>query len=176
VTLAGVALIGFALVLAVILPMTDRARSLARDEAALREAIAEATAMYEATPAIRAEVEGLRAEVARLMYPRKDVKVEVVREIDRLASEWGLRVTNVRPPGDPGAVADCLKYTMSFKANSTFAKSVRLLYELEQPERRLWVEEVDIGPSREAGVELQIDVQAAAYVPTKAGERDDVGT
>lgn len=174
VTFGGVALVGFALVFALILPMADRARSLARDEAALRDAIAEAAKMYEAAPAIRADVESLRAQVARLMFPRENVKVEVVREIDRLASELDLRVTNVRPPGEPESVADCVRYTMSFKAESTFAKSVRLLYELEHPERRLWVEEVDIGRGREAGVELQIDVQVAAYVPTKAGEEDDV--
>jgi len=174
VMVAGVAVVGFALVFAVILPMADRARSLARDEAVLRDAIAEATKMYEAAPAIRADVEGLRAEVARLMFPRENVKVEVVREIDRLASKLGLRVTNVRPPGEPESVADCVRYTMSFKADSTFAKSVQLLYELEQPECRLWVEEVDIGRGREAGVELQINVQVAVYVPAKAGEEEDV--
>lgn len=174
VTLAGIALVVFALAFAVIRPMADRAGGLARDEAALRNAIAEATEMYEAAPAIRAEAEDLRAQVARLMFPRENVKVEVVREIDRLAADLGIRIANVKPPGEPESLADCLKYTASFTVTSTFAESVRLLYELEQPGRRLWVEKVDIGGGREAGGELQINVQVTAYVPAKAGEEDDV--
>ncbi|UCC69413.1 MAG: type II secretion system protein M [Armatimonadota bacterium] len=174
VTLAGVALVVFALAFAVILPMADRVSGLARDETALRKAIAEAAKMYEAAPAIRAETEDLRAEVSRLMFPRENVKVQVVHEIDRLTSDLGIRLANVKPPGEPESLADCLKYTTSFTVTSTFAESVRLLYELEQPGCRLWVEKVDIERGRGAGAELQINVQVAAYVAAKAGEEDDV--
>lgn len=174
VIIAGVAVVVFALAFGVILPMAGRARTLADEEAALRRAIAEAAEMYESAPVMRAEVEEMRATAARLMYPRENVEVAVVREIDGLASELGLRLANVRPPGEPASIADCTKYTMTFKADATFAKAVRLLYELERPERRLWVEEIDIGRSREAGVELQVSVQVAAYIPAEEDEDDDV--
>jgi len=173
IAVTAVAVIGFALVFGLILPMVARAAQLARDEAEYRDVIAEAASLYEAAPAIEAEVADLRSEAARLMFPREEAKIAVVHQIDELAAEVGLRLIRVVPPGDPEPAAGCLKYSASFRADSTFAEAVDLLYRLEQPDRRLWVEGVEITSGRGAGDELQINVQLAVYVPVEAGEEDD---
>jgi hypothetical protein len=173
IAVAAAALIGFGLVFGLILPMAGRAATLARDEAEYREIIAEAASMYAAVPAIEAEVGDLRSEAARLMFPREEAKVAIVHEIDELAAEVGIRLIRVMPPGDPEPAAGCLKYSASFRADSSFAEAIDLLYKLERPDRRLWVEGVEIISARGAGDELQVNVQLAVYVPIEAGEEDD---
>jgi nucleotide-binding universal stress UspA family protein len=170
---AGAALIGFVLAFGVIVPMARRAAELARNEAEYREVIAEADSMYRAVPTIEAEVADLRSETAQLMFPREEAKIAIVHEIDKLAAEAGVRLTRVTPPGDPEPAAGCLKYSASFRADSSFAEAIDLLYKLERPDRRLWVEGVEIISARGAGDELQVNVQLAVYVPIEAGEEDD---
>ncbi len=173
IAIASAALVVSVLVFGLILPMARRAAQLARDEAEYREVVAEAASMYEAVPAIEAEVADLRSEAARLMFPREEAKIAIVHEIDDLAAEVGIRLIQVVPPGDPEPAAGCLKYSASFRADSTFAQAIDLLYRLEQPDRRLWVEGVEITSARGAGEGLQINVQLAVYVPVEAGEEDD---
>jgi len=173
VILAGAVLIGFVLGFGLVVPMAGRAAKLARQEADYRSVIAEAARMYEAVPTVEAEVADLRAETARLMFTQEDAKVAVVHEIDKLASEVGVRLTRVMPPGDPESTAGCLKYSASFQGESTFGEAIRLLYELERPERRISVEQVEIASGAAGGDELEISVQIALYVPGEAGEEDD---
>ena len=173
VIIAVAGLIGFVLAFGVVVPMARRAAELARNEADYRELIAEADSMYKAAPAIEAEIAGLRSETARLMFSAEDAKVAVVHEIDELADDADIRLTRVTPPGDPEPVAGCLKYSASFTADASFAEAIDLLYKLELPDRRLWVEGVEIIAARGAGNELQVKVQLAVYVPIEAGEEDD---
>jgi hypothetical protein len=173
IAIAGAALLVVVLVFGVVLPMVGRGAKLARDEAEYRAIVAEAASMYEAVPAVEAEVAELRSEAARLMFPREEAKIAVVHEIDELAAEVGIHLTRVVPPGDPEPAAGCLKYSASFRAESTFSQAIDLLYRLEQPDRRLWVEGVEISAGRGSGAELQINVQLAVYVPVEAGEEDD---
>ena len=171
--IAGAALIGFVLAFGVIVPMGRRAAELARNEAGYREVIAEADSMYKAVPTVEAEIADLRSETARLMFAQQEAKSAVVHEIDKLAAEAGIRLTRITPPGDPEPTAGCLKYSASFTADASFAEAIDLLYKLERPDRRLWVEGVEIISARGAGNELQVKVQLAVYVPIEAGEEDD---
>ena len=170
---AALALIGFILVFVIGLPMRNRSLSLARDVDNLRHEIAQAKSLYAQMPEIQTEIQELRARAAGLMLEKSNVKVEVVHEIDRLTSDLGMSVTGVTPPGDAEPVSGCLKYTASFRADSSFSEIVRLLYKLEQPSRRLWVEGIEITPGRKGGEALHVDVHVAVYVPAPESEEQD---
>jgi hypothetical protein len=174
---AALALVAFVLVFGVALPMADRAASLAVKQSKLRAQIAEAAKLFGRTPAMEQEIETLRADSAKLVVAHGDPKVAVVHEIDQLASDLNLRVTSMKPPGDAEPVGGLLRYPASFKVESDFSHVVRLLYELERPERRLWVETVEITTSgRAAGDELQVSISVAVYVPGTGGEQDHAKT
>ena len=170
---AALALIGFILVFVIGLPMRNRSLRLARDVNNLRHEIAQAKSLYAQMPSIQAEIQDLRATASGLMFEKSNVKVDVVHEIDRLTSDLGMSVTGVTPPGDAEPVSGCLKYTASFSADSSFSEMVRLLYKLEQPSRRLWVEGIEITPGRGGGEALHVDVHVAVYVPAPESEEQD---
>jgi hypothetical protein len=164
---AAAVLVVFVLVFAVALPMVDRAGRLAADTKELTDRIAEASRMYEGLPAMREESVSLAAEVGDLTKSRADV----ARELDGLTSDLGIRLVSVRPE-DPEPVAGCLKHVTTFNVETDYAHMVRLLYELEQPEHRLWVEEVRISPPRRGADELQVLITVAAYVVGVTEESD----
>lgn len=170
---AAAAVVGFVLLFGVGLPMRDRGVRLAEEEEELSGKIEEAARMHERTPAIREEIETLAAEAEGVMFPWEDVKEGVVREIAKLAAEWGMDVTNLTPPGEAEAVSGCLKYSASVTGGATFAQMVRLLYELEQPSRRLWVEAVDITSGHRGGEKLTVTVHLAVYARAKGSEEGD---
>jgi len=164
---AAAVLVGSVLVFAVALPMLDRAGKLAADTKELTDRIAEASRMYEGLPAMREESASLAAEVGDLTKSRADA----ARELDGLTSDLGIRLVSVRPE-DPEPVADCLKYVTTFNVETDYAHMIRLLYELEQPGHRLWVEEVMISPPRRGANELQVIITVAAYVVGASEESD----
>jgi len=167
IVVAAAVLVGFVLVFAVALPMVDRAGKLATDTQELRDRIAEASRMYESLPAMREESASLGAELRGLTKPT----AEVARELDELTSDLGIRLTSVRPE-DPEPVAGCLKHVTTFNVETDYAHMIRLLYELEQPGHRLWVEEIRISPPRRGANELQLIITVAAYV-VRASEESD---
>jgi hypothetical protein len=56
-----------------------------------------------------------------------------------------------------------VKYPATFQVEAGFSDLVRLMFELEQPERRLWVEGVEISADRQVGGRLQATFYVAAY-------------
>lgn len=164
---AAVVLVGFVLVFVVALPMVDRSGKLATDTKELRDRIAEASRMYEGLPAMRDESASLAAEVGSLTKSKADV----ARELDELTSDLGIRLTSVRPE-DPEPMAGCLKHVTTFNVETDYAHMIRLLYELEQPGHRLWVEQVRISPPRRGAGELQVIITVAAYVVRPSEESD----
>ena len=171
VVVAAVALVAFLLAFGLILPTRNRAAKLARQEQALSMKISEAASMYLEALREAEEIAGLRAELRDLMFPHKDASIALVREIDRLTSELNVRVTGIRP-GEVEPVAGSLRCPMTFTVESNFADIVRLLYELERPQRRLWVEGVEMTSSPPQAGELQANIHVAVYVQPGGGEED----
>ena len=169
----AVALVGFVYIFGLLLPVRDRAGKLAHTEALLCAKIEDAARIYQETAGIEADIAAVRAQTAELMFPAADVRVGVMREIDRLASELGLTVTSVRPE-EAEPVAGSLKHPTTFRVESDFGRLMRLLYELEQPTHRLWVAGLEISPGRKGSDQLQARFYVAAYTPARrGGEADD---
>jgi len=168
----GVALVLFIYLFGLLLPALDSAGRLARTEASLNDKIATAARMYSQRSSLEQEIVSLRAQTEELTVSATDVKVAVMRKIDALASEHGVSVTSVRPD-EPEPMPGFVKYPATVDIESDFAHLIRLLYELEQPDNRLWVEEVKISPGRGSAGELRATVQIAVYAPApKDGKRD----
>lgn len=166
---AVAALVIFVYAFGLLLPMRDRAQKLAQQEASLDRKIAEAERMYRGVPELVADIARLRRQVDRLMFQAEETPVAMVQELDGLASDLGMTVTSV-DPGDPEQVAGCVRYPMTLKVDSDFASLMRLLYALEQPEHRLWVEGVEITSARRGAGELGATFYVAAYAAGKESE------
>ncbi len=167
--LAGLVLL--ALVIGVARPMHARWRGLKKDIATLRQSIAVATAMYRETPAVETEVAELAQIVSTLSRPADEVGPAMIREIDRLTGELGVQLLTLRP-GDVEDLDVCRKHTAVFEVESDFPRIVRLLYRLERPPLRLWVEGVDLTSDRTPENKVRAKISVAAYtVETSAEER-----
>jgi Tfp pilus assembly protein PilO len=154
----------------VVRPMRRRAATLSRQAATFAARLTEARHMYEQIPAVRQVVTKLQTEVAQQFRPRQaEVVPDVVREIVELNRDLGLRLTSVRP-SEPEALGQCLKYPINFRVEASFPQLARLLYEIEQPPRQLWVEGVEIGPGGRGGQELSASVHVATYTLKPPGE------
>jgi hypothetical protein len=167
----AIAAVGFVCIFGLILPMRDSAGKLAQTAASLRAKVKEANRMYSEVPKVVEEIATLRADTLGLMFDAADARVGVMREIDRLAAELDLTVASLRP-GEAEAVAGCVKYPTTFVVESDFSRLVRLLYELEQPDHRLWVEGVEITASRTGGGRLRATLHVAAYVAAPRSEEE----
>jgi len=170
--LGGVALVLFVYLFGLLLPTLDTAARLARAEASVNEKVATAARMYGKRSQIEQEIYALRTQTAELMLSTADVRVAVMRKIDALASAYGVSVTSVRPD-EPEPMSGFVKYPTTIEIESDFAHLVRLLYELEQPANRLWVEEVKISSGRGKTDELRATLQVAVYAPRTEREEGD---
>jgi Tfp pilus assembly protein PilO len=173
IVIAAAALILVVYLFALLLPMQERSRDLARQEASLREQIAAGERMYREGQTANGEIAALRAEVENLSFPQPDVKVGTVRILEGLASEVKVTITSIRP-GEPESVDGAIRYPVTLKLETQFGKAIRLLYELEQPGRRLWVEGLEITSARQTGDLLQVTVYVAAYQRAKESEAKSV--
>jgi Tfp pilus assembly protein PilO len=99
----------------------------------------------------------------------------VMREVSQLSRDLGLRLTSIKP-GEPESVQDCIRYPLTFRVEADLAHIVRLLYEVEQPEHRLWVEGLEIGPGPRGGSDLAATVHTATYAVRSTREAADAKT
>ncbi len=159
-----------ALAIGVARPMQKRWSSLKRDIASLQKSISEAEAMYRETPAVEAEAAQLGAVVNTLSRPSDEVGPAMIREIDQLTRELGVQLLTLRP-GDVKDLDVCKKHTAVFEVESDFGRMTRLLYRLEEPPLRLWVEGVEISSDRTPENKVRAKVSVAAYTVEPTGEK-----
>jgi hypothetical protein len=95
-----------------------------------------------------------------------------VREIEKLSKELGVTVTSFRP-GQSESADGSTRHPAVFKVDADLGKIVRLLYELEQPSRRLWVEGVEVAAARQGEKTLTATIYVAAYSPARESEAAD---
>jgi len=170
--LALIAATVFALAFFVFLPMGDERRGLEGEARELTERIKQAEKMYREQAAIEGEITRLRAEGRELFMPGKEIVPSVMRDISQLSSDLGLRLTSIRPD-EPESIQNSVRYPLTFRVEADFAHIVRLLYEIEQPPHRLWVEGIEIGPGPRGQAEPSALVHVATYTVRPASEGSD---
>ena len=169
ISVALVVVVAFLYGVGVALPVRRRGAKLAGEERSLSRKVALAAEMYLEAPTLVQETAALRGEFQQVIFPEQDVGVGAMRKLDQLASELQVRVASVRP-AEAEPLGSCLRYPMTVTVECDFPQLVRLLYELERPGRRLWVEGVEISRSRQEADKLQANVSLAVYAKTKEGE------
>lgn len=170
--IGAAALLVFAYVFGVLLPLHAKARELASEQESLSGLIERAQMMYKAAQAAQAEIARLAGQTEELMFPEGDVRVSMVRQLESLAEETGLTITSVQPE-EPQSVDGSVKYRATFKVEASFSELIRLMFELEQPTRRLWVEGIEISADRQAGAQVQATFYIAAYGQAMGSEGAD---
>jgi Tfp pilus assembly protein PilO len=172
---AGGTLIILVLVFAVMLPMLDRGVTLTARTRQLSARMERALSVYRTMPQTEKQLAALREEIGRVVRGETAAAEEVVRDIDHLTADLGLRLESLRP-GKAERVSGCVRYPATFDVVSGYASIVRLLYALEQPEHRLWVEAVKISPSGGSENELRASVRVVAYTLEGSSEEGDAGS
>ncbi|MCJ7797041.1 MAG: type II secretion system protein M, partial [Thermoleophilia bacterium] len=99
----------------------------------------------------------------------------MVGEIEKLSKELGVTLTSIRP-GEVESADGSTRHPVTLKVEADLGKIVRLLYELEQPSRRLWVEGMEIASPRQTEGKLTGTVYVAAYSPLPESEAENAGT
>jgi Tfp pilus assembly protein PilO len=164
------ALLGAALVFAVIMPMARAATTASAEAAGLRGKLASAEAVYRQGPSVRQEIAKLTTVAKELSRPDRDVGPDMIRQIDQLTKDLGLRLLNVRP-GQPERVGQCGKYTASFEVESDLERIARMLWELEQGPSPLWVEGVEVNAQSGGASGLRATIGVAVYTLKARGEQ-----
>jgi Tfp pilus assembly protein PilO len=162
----------FLLVLFIVIPMRDRAKSLAAQTAALTAKIDQAAQMYRQMPAAEEEVKKLQAKIVEVFRGSSDVTPEVIRDVSQLSNDLGVQLSSIRP-SEPEKVGNGLRYPVSLRFETDFPHVVRLLYELEQGPHRLWVEGVEVSPGSRGSNLLGVIVHVATYSLKSAGKGAD---
>jgi Tfp pilus assembly protein PilO len=165
-------LIVFVYAFGLLLPAQRTLAELRAEETRLRNQIERANTLYGRAEGANAEITALQQQVDQLLFPGPDVTVASVHALERLANETGAVITRIRPE-DPGVSGDLIRYPATVKVEATFSELVRLLYELEQPDTRLWVEGAEIATGRQSGDDLQATVYIAVHRPAEEVESDD---
>jgi Tfp pilus assembly protein PilO len=154
-----------------IMPLQARAGRLTQEVDTLTTKIQEVASMYAEMPSMIEEVRGARARAAEQLFSEPDVPMAVMRQLDALASDLGLVVASITPQ-EPELVDGIMRYPTLFKVETDFAHLVQLLYEIEQPKQRLWVEAVRISTER-GGAKLQAEIRTSAFAPAPESEEID---
>jgi hypothetical protein len=169
---ALIAIVVFVYLYALAIPLHTRASGVARDERTLATRMAAAAGMYDDTANVTDEIAALRLRAGEMLRTESDVPVAVMRRLDALASEAEVVLTDVRPlEAEP--LGDLIRYPTTVKIKSDFPHLVRLLYEIQRPEHRLWVEEVQISAGRSGGDELDTTLRVTAFTPAPESEELD---
>jgi len=168
--IAAVALILFVYVAGLILPLNDRSKGLAEELEMLKGQTERAEMMYAAAETAASDIAALREQTQALMFLEGDVRVGMVRELESLARQTKLSITSIRPE-EPQSTDGAIKYPATVKVEADFSELVRLMFDLEQPDRRLWVEGVEISAPRRGEEKLQATFYVEAY--TQPAESED---
>jgi len=156
-----------------LLPLRGKSYRLRQEATTLRSQIEQSQLMYQEAPSIADEIHDLDRHVEAVMFPERDLRSGMVRSLESLSSEFDVTITSIRP-ADPETVDGAVKYPATVRAVAELPRLVRLLFELERPERRLWVEGIEITSARQTDEELQATIYLAVYGPADESEVDDV--
>ncbi len=170
--IGAAALVVFAYVFGLLLPLHAKARESASEQESLSGLMERAQMMYGAARAAEADIAELASQTQKLMFPEGDVRVSMVRQLESLAAEAGLTITSIRPE-EPQSIDGLVKYRATFKVEASFSEVVRLMFELEQPTQRLWVEGIEISADRQAGNRVQATCYVAVYGQAAGSEGAD---
>jgi Tfp pilus assembly protein PilO len=170
--IGAAAFIVFFYLLVVLMPLSARGRELSSERESLNGAIERAQMMYEAAQGALDDVAALREEIDSLIFPEGNVPVNMVRRLERLAADTGLTITSIRPER-PEMIDGAVRHPATFKLEADFSDLVLLMFALERPGRRLWVEGVEISAGRQARGRLQATFYVAAYAESEEGEVED---
>ncbi len=161
---------------ALLMPLTARRRELSLEKESLSGAEDRAQMVNQAAQAASNDVARLHEDIQALMlpevFPEGDVRVNMVKQLERLAADKGLTITSIRPD-EPEMTDGGVKYPATFKVEAGFSDLVLLMFELEQPDRRLWVEGIEISADRQVGGRLQATFYVAAYAEAEEAEERD---
>ncbi|MBN1461856.1 MAG: type II secretion system protein M [Armatimonadetes bacterium] len=166
-------LILFVYAFGLLLPARRTLGDLSAEERSLDRQIDNANTLYKQAEGAADEIAALGQQVNGLLLAEPEVTVASVRALEELASETGAVITRIRPD-DPSLAGDLARYPATVKVEATFSELVRLFYELEQPDTRLWVEGAEIATGRQSGDDLQATIYVAVYRRAEEGESDDV--
>ncbi len=169
VAFAATALVVLAYVFGLLLPERRALGEARLRQAQLKDQLAQAELMYREAAAAQQQIGGLKARSQGIMFSSSDVPSGMITQIENLSKELGVAVTTIRP-GDPESADGSTRHPAVFKVEADLGKIVRLLYELEQPGRRLWVEGVEISSVRQTGGALSATIYVAAYSPSHGSE------
>lgn len=171
--IAAAALVVFVYVAGVILPLGNRSKELSQELELLKGQAERAEMMYAAAETAASDIAALREQTEALMFVEGDVRVGMVRELESLARQAKLTITSIRPD-EPQSIDGAVKYPATVKAEAEFSELVHLMFDLEQPSRRLWVEGVDISAPRRGEAKLQATFYVVAYAKPQESEEKDV--
>jgi Tfp pilus assembly protein PilO len=166
---AGAVLVVFAYLLVFMLPAQRTLADLKRQQTQLRQQLEQAGLMYREGLAAQQQIAALKAQSQSLMFQSSDVQLGMVTQIEKLSKELGVTVTSIRP-GEAELAVGSTRHPAVFKVDADLGKIVRLLYELEEPGRRLWVEGVEITSARQTGDVLSATIYVSAYSPSRERE------
>jgi Tfp pilus assembly protein PilO len=175
VSIGAAALVVFAYGFLLLLPARRALSGAVSQQAEYRDQLSQAERMYREAIAARGEIAGLRGQSQSLMCPWPDVMSGMVGEIEKLSKELGVTLTSIRP-GEVESADGSTRHPVTLKVEADLGKIVRLLYELEQPSRRLWVEGMEIASPRQTEGKLTGTVYVAAYSPLPESEAENAGT
>ena len=170
--IAAAALIVFIYFAALILPLGSKSSALTEELELLKGQAERAEMMYAAAEAAVSDISALREQTQELMFVEGDVRVGMVRELESLASGTALSITSIRPE-EPQATEGAMKYPATIKVEADFSELVRLLFDLEQPDRRLWIEGVEVSAPRRGEQKLQATFYVEAYTQPDESEETD---
>ncbi len=169
---AAAAVVVFVYLFALLLPARRAVANSAQQQADLRDQLEQATRMYREASTAERKIADLNKRVSEIMFPAADVQSATVSTIQSLSKELGITVTSIRPE-DPEISKEFTRYPTAVKVEAEIGKIARMLYELEQPNRRLWVEGVEITSAKQTGSTLQATIYVAAYRPPRESEAPD---
>jgi Tfp pilus assembly protein PilO len=172
VAIGAAALVVFAYGFALLLPARRALAGAVNQRDQYRRQLDDADRMYREAAAARGKIAALRQQSHSLMSPWPDVVSGLVAEIEKLSKELGVTVTSIRP-SETDSADGSTRQPATVKVEADLGDIVRLLYELEQPSRRLWVEGVEITSPRQGEGKLTATVYLAAYSPLPESEARD---
>ncbi len=171
--IGAAALVVFVYVAGLILPLSNRSRELAEELELLEGQVERADMMYRGAEAAASDIAALQEQTQALMFPDEEVRVGMVRELERLAREAKFTITSIRPE-EPETADGSVKYPVTFEVEADFPELVRLMFDLERPSRRLWVEGVEISAPRRGEEKLRATLYVAGYAQAQESEVGDV--
>ena len=166
-------LILFVYAFVLLFPAQRALGDLAAEKVRLESQLEHANTLYRRAEGATSEIAALRQHMGEFLFPDPETTVASVRALEKLAGETGAVITRIRPE-DPSVADGLIRYPATVRVEATFSELVRLLYELEQPDTRLWVEGTEIAAGRQSGDDLQATIYVATYRQAEEGESDDV--